>query len=225
MLTRHFTTAFQLLLATTFVATSLIANAQAGAHPAKTSATERTATVETPKSANEVVLHISTSHNVMMRLDGSTPIRNWKMTAHGLNGEARMLLTNDNQLVEVRAFSFSLPVYNLKGDISAMDEDAYEALKADKHREITFQLSSAKVISQGESNYLIAASGQLTVAGVTRSVTLKMKGFIDRDGNVCLTGTENLKMSDYNVERPSLLFGAIKASDDISLTYNLVFTR
>jgi hypothetical protein len=42
---------------------------------------------------------------------------------------------------------------------------------------------------------------------------------------VTFTGSQHLKMSDYDVERPSLLFGAIKASNDMTLTYKLIFKK
>jgi hypothetical protein len=52
-----------------------------------------------------------------------------------------------------------------------------------------------------------------------------MAGEIARDGRVTFVGSEQVKMSDYNVERPSILFGVIKAGDLMTLTYTLVFIR
>lgn len=179
----------------------------------------------TSGSLEEAVYRLSPSKDVTMQLLGTTPIRDWKMSAHGLSGEARMTMSAERELLEIRDLEFSLPVHNLRGDVRAMEEDAYEALKADRHREITFKLRSATVTPKTATHYIVAAKGALTVAGVTREVTLKMYSNIGTDGAVTFTGSQVVRMSDYNVERPTLLFGAIKAGDDMTLTYKLIFTK
>ncbi|MDP4232455.1 MAG: YceI family protein [Bacteroidota bacterium] len=136
-----------------------------------------------------------------------------------------MLVTDDEGLTEVRALDFTLPVCNLKGEVKAMDNDAYTALKCDRYKNITFKLISATVEPKGQNAYSVSAMGNLTVAGVTRTVTLRMRSHMDADGTITFTGAEKLRMSDYNVERPSLLFGAIKAGDVMTLSYSLIFIK
>jgi polyisoprenoid-binding protein YceI len=123
----------------------------------------------------------------------------------------------------VESLSFLLPVRNLKGDIEAMDADAYTALKADRHKEIAFRLTSARVLVRDGARYEVAASGHLSVAGVTRLVALEMHACAEPDGSIVFTGSQVLRMSDYNVDRPSLLFGAIRAANEMTLRYHLVF--
>jgi polyisoprenoid-binding protein YceI len=177
------------------------------------------------EEADEVSYKVSPSREVVMNLLGTTPIKDWTMRAHGLTGEATMVITKDNRLSAIHALTFSLPVYNLQGDERGMDEDAYRALKADRYRDIVFNLTSATIAPQGDHLYLISALGTLTVAGVTRTVTLQMHSRVTKDGTMICTGSEALKMSDYNVERPSILFGVIKAGDGIVLTFNLIFIK
>jgi polyisoprenoid-binding protein YceI len=167
---------------------------------------------------------VSQSREVTMTLNGTTPIKNWKMSATGIVGEAVMAIAEGSELLEIRSLQFSLPVANLKGEVKAMDEDAYEALKADRHKDISFKLISADVSSRGGISR-VAARGSLTVAGVTREVTLMMQGALKCDGTIAFTGSQLVKMSDYNVEPPSILFGAIKARDEMTLTYKLIFAK
>jgi polyisoprenoid-binding protein YceI len=175
--------------------------------------------------ATPKIYKISTSKNVVMSLSGTTPLKNWTMFARGLSGSAQMSVSKENQLSEIRSLDFSLPVLNLKGEHPAMDEDAYTALKANKYKEIVFKLVSAEITRIGEHEYKVAALGTLSVAGVTRTVTLQMRSVVASDGSLTFTGSEKLRMSDYDVERPSLLFGTIKAGDNMTLTYTLIFTR
>lgn len=185
-----------------------------------TSRIERTS-VAMPEST----YRLSTSKDVVMNLSGTTPVKNWSMTAIGLKGQANLEVASSGLLSAVEDLVFVLPVHNLKGEVAAMDENAYQALKADRHKEIVFKLTTAAIIPQLNNTSMVEAQGTLTVAGVTRKVALKMYAFVNSDGSVTFTGSKKLKMSDYDVERPSLLFGAIKAGNEMTLTYKLIFTK
>jgi polyisoprenoid-binding protein YceI len=204
---------------------AISANAKIG-HPQSIDCfNDRTKIEKSVRDANEADYKLSPSKDVVMNLSGTTPVKNWSMTAHGLNGDARIAVTRSNHLAEIHSLNFSLPVLNLKGEQHAMDEDAYPALKADTYKDIVFKLTSATVEPQSEGFYTIEALGKLTVAGVTKTVTLKMRSQVAKDGSITFTGSENVKMSDYNVERPSHFFGIIKAGDDMTLSYTLIFTK
>jgi len=173
----------------------------------------------------EAGYRMSASKAVVMNLSGTTPISEWNMTAHGIQGTAEISLSNGTELTAIDGLTFDLPVHNLKGEHEAMDEHAYAALKADEYKDIVFQLVSATIVPCGTHCYRVMATGTLTVAGVTRTVTLSMQSKVNADGTVVFTGSQALRMSDYNVERPSLLFGAIRARDEMTLTYTLIFTK
>lgn len=146
------------------------------------------------------------------------------MTAHGLQGTALMIL-DGGKLIGIDTLTFTLPVLNLKGEDAAMDKSAYKALKANRYKDITFRLSSASLEPDIDLDGVVEAKGELSVAGVTRAVTLTMKSSIASDGSISFTGSEAVKMSDYNVERPSVLLGAIKAGNAMTLSYTLIFSK
>jgi polyisoprenoid-binding protein YceI len=170
------------------------------------------------------VYRMKSSNDVVMYLAGTTPVKNWKLVAHGLEGNAAIVLSPDNALRAIDALTFSLPVDNLKGEEAAMEERAHEALKSERFKNILFVLNNATIDKEGDG-YLVTAYGKLTVAGVTKDVVLDMKGKVSSDGSIAFAGAQPVKMSDYNVERPSLLFGIIRADDEMQLRYSLVFTR
>ncbi len=168
---------------------------------------------------------LDASKRTTISLSGTTPIKNWKMGAQGLSGQATMTFDNETHLTAVTSLRFLLPVRNLKGDAQLMDNSAYASLKADKYPLIVFELTKATIQPTATSLSTIQALGTLTVAGVTRVVTLHMSGCAQADGRVSFSGSQPLRMSDYNVARPSLFFGTIKAADEMTLTYNLIFTK
>jgi hypothetical protein len=174
--------------------------------------------------SDETTYIMSGSDAVGVNLSGTTPINIWTMSARGISGTAQMAIAH-GKLCTIDALTFSLPVHNLKGSHSSMDNAAYDALKANQYKEIVFRLTTATVEAHGDHAYLVNALGELTVAGVIRIVTLNMHSELQPDGSIVFRGAQNLRMSDYNVERPSLLFGAIRARDEMTLTYTLIFTK
>jgi len=48
---------------------------------------------------------------------------------------------------------------------------------------------------------------------------------VNKDATINCSGTEALKMSDYKVEPPSFLFGAMKTDDAIKVDFNVVYVN
>ena len=158
-----------------------------------------------------------------MTLYGSSTLHNWTMDAHTFAVSAQFTIA-DNQLTALNALMVVLPVHNLKSDHSSMDDNAYDALKADKYKDIVFKLTSATVTPHG-SQYQIAASGNLTIAGATKAVTLNTTAVLNADGSISCSGTLPLKLSEFNIDRPSFMLGTMKVGDGLTLNYSLVFVK
>jgi polyisoprenoid-binding protein YceI len=159
-----------------------------------------------------------------LNLFGTSTLHNWEMSAHQLQGSAQFDIEN-GQLSAVSALTFILPVKNLKGDKDGMNDNAYDALKADKYKDIRFVMSNSRLESNGGGKYTIHANGNLTIAGATRPIVMDVKAQVNSDGTVGCTGTYALKMSEYNIDRPSFMFGAMKTGDALTLSYSLVFVK
>jgi polyisoprenoid-binding protein YceI len=160
-----------------------------------------------------------------LNLFGTSTLHDWTMSARSLQGNAQFEISGNSKLTGISALNFILPVKNLKGDKDGLNENAYDALKADKYSNIQFTMTSATISSNGGASYTIYANGNLFIAGVTRYVTMQVRTQLNADGTVTCSGTQDLKMSDFNVERPSFMFGVMKTGDELKLNYNLVFVR
>ncbi len=161
----------------------------------------------------------------VMTLYGTSTLHSWTMTAHSFTANGQFTVSPDNRLTAINSLSVELPVHNLKGESGGLNSNAYDALKADKFKSITFALTSADISSEGGNKYKIAAHGNLTIAGVTKPVTLNANGVLNADQSLSVSGSVPLKMSDYNVKRPTFMFGAMSAGDALTLTYALVFVK
>lgn len=150
-----------------------------------------------------------------IEVKGSSNIHDWKMDAKSIPAEA-VLEVEGNQVTSIKSLSFTLPVKTLKGKEDLLNTRAYKAMKEDAHKNVVFKLTSATV-----SQNVIKANGTLTIAGVTKPVSLQANATVNADGTVTCVGSKKLKMSDHGIAPPSFMLGALKVVDDITVAFNL----
>jgi polyisoprenoid-binding protein YceI len=79
---------------------------------------------------------------------------------------------------------------------------------------MTFKLSDATVI---EAQKLIKVTGNLTIAGVTKAITLQANYAVGADESVQFKSSKAIKMSDFKIKAPSFMMGALKTGDDLTI--------
>lgn len=79
-------------------------------------------------------------------------------------------------------------------------------------------------VSGIEANSLIA-NGELTISGVTNTIEMNVDYEILPDGSVLFKGTQAIKMTDYKVDPPKAMFGAIKAGEDVEVIFDAKFVQ
>ena len=162
-----------------------------------------------------------------MKLSGTSSLHDWEMNAHEFTGTAQFDFRKDDSqtLVGLNSLTFSLPVDNLKSDKNGLDKNAYEALNSDKHKDILYTLVTAKVSPEKDQKILIETTGNLTISGVTNEVVMDVYCQVNENSSISCSGTEALMMSDYKVEPPSFMFGAMKTGDAITLDFTIVYAN
>src|SRR5208282_5876100 len=73
----------------------------------------------------------------------------------------------------------------------------------------------------GDGVLVAKTSGQLTIAGQSKPVTMDVEFRLSPDG-VTVKGSYTLKMSDYGIKPPTLMLGAIKVRDPVTIRFDLV---
>lgn len=95
-----------------------------------------------------------------------------------------------------------------------------DALGAERHPRITFVLDRLQVSPTEGGRLAGTASGRLTLAGVEREVALEARAGWTGDV-IRMTGRTELRMSDFEVERPRVLFGFVRADDRVEVEWDL----
>lgn len=154
-----------------------------------------------------------------IKVNGTSNIHDWTMAAGSFSCDARITL-KQNQVQDITALTFILPVKNLKGKEDLLNSRAHKALKADQHNQIVFKLLSAEPAGK-----MIKASGNLTIGGVTKEIPMTVNYQVNADESVSITGDKKLKMSDFKISPPSFMMGALKVADEVTVSLNLKFIK
>jgi polyisoprenoid-binding protein YceI len=150
---------------------------------------------------------------------GTSTLHDWTMTTHEPQVQVAFDVAN-SAITQLKTLYVTVECKSLKSAHAAMDKNAYSSLKADKFKSITFKMTSATV--QDKS---IQCPGSLTIAGVTKTIQFTSVYELKADGTVRVTGSVPFKMSDYQVDPPTFMFGTVKTGNDITVTFNLQLTQ
>lgn len=158
------------------------------------------------------------SNSQEFKVSGTSTLHDWDMTSDGAAGQAVIHLEN-NVIKSIESLRVDLPVKSLKSGNSRMDRTAYSAIDADRHTHVRFVLTGVRNIS---SNQVLAA-GNLTIAGTTRSVTLRA-GYSINGNTIQFAGVHSIKFSQFEVDPPTALLGTVRTGDDLQLSFDVQFS-
>lgn len=148
-----------------------------------------------------------TGKSVKIAVDGTSPMHDWTMTSNSGTFSATV---NGNVINNVKFTTGAKNLKSTKGKI--MDNKAYAALKADKAPNISFTASS---LSLGKG----IMTGKLAMGGVTKDIVVPVT--VTKNGaSYTISGSSNLKMSDFKMERPG--FMGVKTGDAVTVKVTIV---
>jgi len=155
-----------------------------------------------------------------MSITGTSTLHDWESPVAEFS--ANIKATLDSGKPSFQEFSLTVPVESIKSEKSKMEKKTHEALKETDHPNITFNLLNITSVDQDS----VTAAGNLTIAGTTKPITIKAAYTNPHAAKqiVQLKGAYSLKMTEYNVEPPSVMFGTIKSGDEVTIHYNFYLT-
>jgi len=116
----------------------------------------------------------------------------------------------------------AIPVESLKSNDPALDKNMYKALKADAHPEVTFDLSTydVNIDTVNLATYNVQARGALQIGGHADAVVLQSSATLD-GARLHVQGRYPLMMSMYGIKPPTMMMGAIKVRDRVTIYFDL----
>lgn len=144
--------------------------------------------------------------------------------AVGRTGEVTGELVIDGS--EVTVATFAADMASITTNDRRRDNKVAEALEVGSFPEASFTLGAPIPLGAGAATgeaRQATATGEFTLHGVTRSVTVPIDAQLV-DGTVVVVGSFEVALADYDLEVPSAPI-VISASDTATIEFQLLFTR
>ncbi|MCK3683795.1 YceI family protein [Maribellus sp. YY47] len=152
---------------------------------------------------------------------GTSSVHDWTVEVDEFKCDVSIAL-DDNSNAAVSGVNVICEVKNIESDNRIMTGKIYKALEGDDHPQITFKVADAVNVANGTES---AVKGQLTIAGQTKAVSLPFKLVSENGSTIKIEGKVPLKMSDFKIDPPTAMMGALKTGDDIEIAYSIVLTK
>lgn len=99
----------------------------------------------------------------------------------------------------------------------AINKDFQELLKTERHPQVELKLLYVDPPSPNQSKVDVGV--EIKIAGVSRKYQSVL--YCEQTSNICVTGTLELKLSDFELEPPKKMLGMIKVDDEIRVHLTL----
>jgi len=155
-------------------------------------------------------------------VSGTSSLHDWDITAEQQKGQLVLDFTNQLQIQKMK---IEIVAESLKSGKGGMDKNTYKALNTKDFKNITFQLIETNDISSlGNDKYKVKSEGNLTIAGVTKKISLDFNLEVISN-KIKLVGEKTFKMTQFGIDPPKALFGTITTGDEISIKFNTILNK
>ena len=168
-------------------------------------------------SAQEGTYTIDKETPFEVYVSGSSTLHDWKATVATVTDYPASLIIGKEA---IENFGFKVEVASMDGGRgSTMNGKIYKALKSETHPQITYEQKSAaaiKALPGGE--FKLTSTGVLSIGGKEKTVTVEVMG-TKKDGKLVLQAAKPLKLSEFEIDPPSAMFGQIQTHDDVTVHF------
>ena len=160
----------------------------------------------------------------MVKIEGTSNVHGWSCDVPQYSGSITGTLEGGTPGA-ISQTTFTIPVAAIECKNGTMNGKLREALKAQQHSTIRFELTGARITPGEGSTFAVAATGRLTIAGQSRSIQMNVQGEALGNGRYRFTGSVPVTMSQYGIKPPTAMMGAMRTGDAVTVTFNLVASR
>ena len=161
-----------------------------------------------------------------MWIEGTSNKSDWTVNASELTGFVMTDVGASAENPGIQKTEISVPSAKIASNKSSiMDRLMKKALKVQQHSEITYVLKSAELESATESGYTLKTMGDLTLAGVTNEIAMDIEGAMEGEGQMRFKGSHTMLMSDYDIDRPTAMYGSLRTGDEVVVYFDLLVAR
>lgn len=168
-----------------------------------------------PRAAQAQTMALSAESSIW--IDGTSNRSDWTVRANEITGAVRA-----GEATAPDSLAITVASGEIKGDKGTiMNRKIIGALKSREHPEIVYRLTGAAV-SEADAGTLLT-EGQLTIAGVTKTVEMEVTAEQLEGGAVRYMGMTPILFTDYGMRPPSALAGALRTGNEVTVHFDVTF--
>ena len=171
------------------------------------------------------IYKLTPNRSAKVTVNGKSNVHDWEMTSTGVESQGIFKFNSKDELIGLSVFNFTVLAKSLKSGRSSMDGRTYKSIKADEFPKINYKLTYAEVTMVQSNKYSIQTTGILTIAGKTQSISMKVMALVNADQSISCHGAEKLMLTDYAIEPPSFMLGAMKVGNDLVIKFDLSYAK
>lgn len=156
-------------------------------------------------------------------IDGTSSLHDWTCDIESSTGGFTTLPGNESTPFSIETGFVSIGVDDIECGKGTMNKKLKKALTINDAETIEFALASASVSTDDGTVLAFNLTGDLTIAGTTRSVDLTATGS-SSDDTVLLEGSYSLLQTDFGVDPPTALLGRLKTGDEVTIRFVVTAT-
>lgn len=157
-----------------------------------------------------------------VKIAGTSSVHEWESASDQVSGD--MVVANDAKSGKIiQSLVVKVPVKSIKSGKGLMDTKTWDAFESDKNPVISFQLADATPLKVTGKEVEANVSGNLSMAGVAKKITIKSTGKVLADGSFQFKGSVPVKMSDFKMKPPTAMMGMLKTGDAVTVNFDVTF--
>jgi len=157
-------------------------------------------------------------------VDGKSTIRSFSCAASDVGAVVDAVPNGITQVIAaqkgIRAVRITVPAEKLDCGNGTMNDHMRKAIKLNENPVIEFTMTSYDV-SKAAEGVAGTLTGTLKLGGVTKTIEIPATASAE-NGSLHVIGGYALKMSDFDLTPPSLMFGRIKVRDEVNVKFDLL---
>jgi len=115
----------------------------------------------------------------------------------------------------------TVPAEKLDCRNGTMNEHMRKALKVDKFPTIVFKVDSYDLTKEADA-VAVKLNGTLTLGGVEKPITVAAQAKAGDNGALLVSGTQEVRMTEFGLKPPSLMLGTMKVDERIKVGFDVV---
>lgn len=151
-------------------------------------------------------------------VDGTSTVHDWTCEVSTFDGTFNV---GPEAWREIKDVTVTVPAQALECKNGTMNKKARAALDAKDYPTITYTLRAADVTTTDAETFEVSATGDLSIAGATQPVTMAVVGTLLDDGRVHYAGSLPIQMSDFGIDPPTAMLGALKTGNDVIVRFEV----